>query len=1127
MIANPRNVRAVQVCSSCGQESPDGFQFCGACGAPLAAAPAREERKVVTVLFADLVGFTSRAEQLDPEDVRATLSPYYARLRTEIERYGGTVEKFIGDAVMALFGAPVAHEDDPERAVRAALAIRDAIAGPGDDTAGFELQLRIAVTTGEALIALGARPSEGEGMASGDVVNTAARLQTAAPVNGILVGEATYRATRDTIEYRDAERVEAKGKTEPIRVWEAVAARSRFGIDLEQRQRSKLVGRERELGVLADALARCRRELTPQLMTLAGVPGIGKSRLVTELFQVVEQDPDLIWWRQGRSLPYGEGMSFWALGEIVKAQAGILETDRVDAADAKLHAMVEDVVSEPDERGWVEEHLRPLVGLSVAADGGGDRRSEAFAAWRRFLEALAEQRPLVLVFEDLHWADEGLLDFVDHLAEWAAGVAMLIVCTARPELLDRRPGWGGGKRNATTVSISALSQEETAQLLASLLEQLLLPADLQAQLLAQAEGNPLYAEEYVRMLQDRGFLVRNAGGWRLEGEGGLPLPETVQGMIAARLDALALPEKELAQNAAVIGKVFWPGALEALGASALEEALHALERKEFVRRERRSAVAGEAQYAFLHALVRDVAYGQIPRVGRVDKHRLAAEWIESLAGDRSEDRAEMLAHHYLEAISLAEAAGLSTERLRQPAAAALIEATERAAALNAFAAAFGFAGAALDLIGDADPRRAGLLLARGQAGWNLGEADVESLLKARDAFLSQDEIEAAAETEDLLSRIFWIRGDRDSSDEHGTRAVALVEDRPLSPSRARVLAQRARMVVLAGDNSGGLEMAGRARPMVEQVGEDELLSHVLNTIGMARVNLGDPSGIDDLRRSVALAEAANSPEYLHTAYNNLANQLWRLGKLDAATECLTQARVADERFGFAPGLRWLIGEDMLDHALRGRWDQALELADAVIAAAADDPHYHEGPARVVRAEILLGRGDVNGALADSERALALAREAKDAQTVSVALLCRALVLVGGGRQQEADPLIAEYLRDHDLGGSHEHQLPLLLAQLGRGDEYLAALDDEQPTTPWLDAGRAASSGDLATAAAIYDELGARAAEAQARLLLAEALRAEGRRPEADAELHRSLAYFRSVNATAYTRRGEALLAATA
>src|SRR6266849_4923778 len=414
---------AVQVCPACSTENPDGFRLCGMCGAALVAADVREERKVVSVLFTDLVGFTSRSERLDPEDVRATLSPYYARLREQIEQRGGTVEKFIGDAVMAVFGAPVTHEDDAERAVRTALAIRE------------------------------------------------------------------------------AQPVDAKGKAEPIAVWEAVAARSRFGIDIAQGPRAQLVGRERELALLTDAFARCRAEQTAQLVTLVGVPGIGKSRLVAELFRILDEDPDIYTWRQGRSLPYGETQSFWALGEIVKAQAGILETDGAGAAERKLVAIVEELLPEAAERRWVESQTRPLVGVAGGAEESLDRRSEAFSSWRRLLEALAEQRPLVLVFEDLHWADEGLLDFVDYLAEWVDGVPMLLVGTARPELVDRRAGWGGGKRNATTLSIGALSEEETARLLASLLDQLLLPADVQTQVLRRAEGNPLYAEEYVRMLE--------------------------------------------------------------------------------------------------------------------------------------------------------------------------------------------------------------------------------------------------------------------------------------------------------------------------------------------------------------------------------------------------------------------------------------------------------------------------------------------------------------------------------------------------------------------------------------------------------------------------------------------------
>src|SRR5256886_5020709 len=471
-------------CPSCGQENPEGFRLCGMCGAALASAtaPAREERKVVTILFTDLVGSTARAEGLDPEDVSATLSAYYAQLRAELERHGGTVEKFIGDAVMAVFGAPIAHEDDAERAVRAALAIRDSI--------GEELQIRTAVNTGEALVALGAKPGEGDAMVAGDVVNTAARLQGAAPVNGILVGEGTYRATRQAIDYREAPPVEAKGKAEPVKVWEALGARSRFGSDVEEKLRTPLVGRERERDLLADALAHARAEQSAQLVTLVGVPGIGKSRLVAELFQITDADEDIISWRQGRSLPYGERVSFWALGEIVKAHAAILESDDAATAEEKLEGMVEALAEDEREREWLVRHTRPLVRLQ-----GAERteREEAFAAWRRLLEAAAEQRPLVLVFEDLHWADDGLLDFVDHLAEWATTVPLLIVATARPELLDRPPGWSGGKRHPLPLSLRALTRGETAQLLQRLLDRPVLDADAQQAVLPPAEGNPPYA----------------------------------------------------------------------------------------------------------------------------------------------------------------------------------------------------------------------------------------------------------------------------------------------------------------------------------------------------------------------------------------------------------------------------------------------------------------------------------------------------------------------------------------------------------------------------------------------------------------------------------------------------------
>src|SRR5436853_2916057 len=390
-------------CPSCGQENPDGARFCNACAAPLAApSPPREERKVVTVLFCDLVGFTARSERLDPEDVRALLAPYHGRLREELERFGGTVEKFIGDAVVGLFGAPIAHEDDAERAVRAALAIRDWVEEESED-----IQARIGVNTGEALVRLGAKPHEGEGMATGDVVNTAARMQTAAPVNGILVGEQTYHATASEIEYRPVDAIVAKGKEEPVPVYEAVEARSRYGVDLSERATGPFVGRARELELLQTTLGRVVAERSPQLLTLVGVPGIGKSRLVREFFELVDRDPDVIvLWRQGRCLPYGDGVTFWALGEMVKAQAGILESDGSDEVERKLLDAVRAVVPDDTDGRWIAESLRPLLGLGSEMDLTAERLKQSFAAWRRFLEALAESYPLVLVFEDLHWADD-------------------------------------------------------------------------------------------------------------------------------------------------------------------------------------------------------------------------------------------------------------------------------------------------------------------------------------------------------------------------------------------------------------------------------------------------------------------------------------------------------------------------------------------------------------------------------------------------------------------------------------------------------------------------------------------------------------------------------------------------
>jgi class 3 adenylate cyclase/tetratricopeptide (TPR) repeat protein len=1098
------------------------------CGASLAAAPgpAAEERKIVSVLFTDLVGFTGRAERLDPEDVRATLSPYYARLREQIEQRGGTVEKFIGDAVMAVFGAPVAHEDDAERAVRTALAIREAIRELNEHSPELELQIRTAVNTGEAVVALGARPSEGEGIASGDVVNTAARLQSAAPVDGILVGEATYRATRHVIDYRESPPVEAKGKSLPITVWEAVAAHARFGIDVDQRSATPLVGRQRELGFLTEAFTRCRTEQTAQLVTLVGVPGVGKSRLVAEFFRVIDADPEIYWWRQGRSLPYGETQSFWALGEIVKSQAGILETDTAAVAEQKLLDMLDDLLGGASDRSWVERHVRPLAGMAGETETTMDRRSEAFSAWRRLLEALGEQRPLVLVFEDLHWADDGLLDFVDYLADWVATVPMLIVATARPELLDRRPGWSGGKRNASTVSIPALSPEETARLLGSLLDQMLLPAEVQSQVLARAEGNPLYAEQYVRMLQDRGFLVRGAGGWQLEEGGELPLPETVQGMIAARLDALPPEQKELVQDAAVVGKVFWPAAIAAIGERSphgLEEPLHALERKEFIRRDRRSAVADEMQYVFLHLLVRDVAYGQIPRARRVDMHRRAAEWIESLAPDRSEDRAEMLAHHYREAFDLAEAAGIDVEPLRAPARAAFAVASERAESLNAWPAAIELVQAAIKLTDEGDPDLPRLQLRTARASWVVGDFGTENVLAARDAFLTHGDLAAAAEAESVHSLMLWYRGDGAAAAAASSRAVELAADQPLTAAKVWVFAQHARRASLGGDLVTALDLGPRTLEMAEELGRDDYASHALNTIGMARVESGDEEGIADLERSVERARRANYPYGIAHGCNNLANMLWQLARLEEAVPYLRQAREAAEQYGARVAVLWAEAEAVYENLLLGNYPEMVAGAERFLSEHGSEQLYQEGSQRVALAHGLVAAGRTDEALEQSERGLAHGREVGDPQSLCSAILARAYALVASGESKESAQLLDELLSPTFMRFFHWlHPLPLLLVEQGRGSDFVAACEPVSHTSPWRTAGVLAAQGDLVAAADAYQRIGSKFAEAWARLLAAEA-----GCPDSDVQLGRAQAYFERIGATPYVRRCKAQLAASA
>jgi class 3 adenylate cyclase len=1068
-------------------------------------AASRRERKVVTVLFCDLVGFTARAESLDPEDVEALLGPYHARVRAELERHGGTVEKFIGDAVMALFGAPVAHEDDPERAVRAALAIHDFALEEG-------LELRIGVTTGEALVRLDAQPGSGEGMASGDVVNTAARLQAAAPVNGILVSEATHRATRDAVEYEEAPAVEAKGKSEPVPVWLATAARSRFGVDVSHHARAELVGRERELAILSDAFERARQERVPQLVTLVGVPGIGKSRLVYELSRIADSAPDLITWRQGRCLAYGDGVAFWALAEMVKAQAGIDERDTEDDAIAKLRAAIDAAIPEEGDARWVESHLRPLIGVETESGLGGDRRGEAFAAWRRFLEALAEQRTLVLVFEDLHWADDGLLDFVDELVDWLRDVPLLVVASARPELLERRPGWGGGKLNASTIGLAPLSSEQTSLLIARVLERAVLPAATQGALLDRAEGNPLYAEQFAQLYLERGSASE------------LSLPETLQGIVAARLDGLATDEKAALQDAAVIGKVFWAGGL-GMDVDRSSPLLHSLERKGFLTRQRRSSVEGESEWAFSHMLLRDVAYSQIPRAERAAKHRAAAEWIESLG--RPEDYAELLAHHWRSALELAAASGQDGAELVDPARRALRVAGTRAFSVNAYPTAAAYYGDALALWPEEDAERPQLLYRWADALYLAADdRALEALETARDALLEAGDQQTAAEAELSVSRIWWHRGQRDESFRHDARAAELAGT-TTSPATARVLAQLARARMIAGEPDEGIRLGEQAVAMAEALGNDEIRAHALSTVGSSKGYLGDPEGVADMERALEIAVGVRSPQ-AGTILNNLAVQALFDLDIRRTAELFDEGLRVAELYGSGSDARWLRGQQAGAAYVLGRWDEFLELGGRFIAECeAGSPHYLYYRMLGDRGEVRGARGDFDGALGDFRHSLALAREVGDPQALLPRLGATVLLFETHGLADEARALAAELV---ELVPTYAHEATLALSfafllsrlALEFEPELRQALEDAPPGR-WKELALISLDRDFVRAADIWAAGGSPPLEARVRLRAAEELIDGGRSEEGEDQARRALEFYRSVAAVYYIGRCETLL----
>jgi tetratricopeptide (TPR) repeat protein len=1009
----------------------------------------------------------------------------------------------------------------------------------------LNLTVRIGITTGEALVDL-APGGATEGVV-GDVVNTASRLQGVAPAGGVVVGEATFRATGRLFDYQELGPVQVKGKADPVPVWRLEGARGHTGVDAAPT--TPLVGREAELRLLEDAYRHTAATGTPRLVTVAGAPGVGKSRLVRELAALLDARPELVTWRQGRCLPYGDGITFWALGEIVKAQAGILESDPAATVAAKLEVAVAALVADPADREWLKARIAPLLGL-LDPESARVERSESFTAWRRFVEAMAGGHPLVLVVEDLHWADPAMLEFLEHLCAQAAGTSLLVVATTRPELFERHPGWGGGIAGATTVTVAPLTEAETARLVAGLLGQAVLPLEVQASLLERAGGNPLYAEEFARLLTDRGLLVRSGRMVRLETTAAIPFPDSVQALIAARLDMLPAGGKALVQDAAVAGRVFWPGALAALAGTA-EEAVRAglaeLEAKELVRRVEPSSVEGQTEYAFSHALVRDVAYAQIPRAGRARRHRAVAGWLEGLAGERVGDLAEVIAHHYAEALALVGVAGgtdAELAELAEPARRALVLAGDRALTLD-LARAQAFYGQALELFPAGHPERLELLLRLGRVVFQQGRMaeSRQAYEEALAGFAAAGDRVGQGGTLNRLSTVLWNQGETARAREVLTRAIELLEPAGPGPALGDAYAHLAFDRLMAGEAELGRAWAERALELARRLELPDLEVRALDARGLARTDLGDPGGLDDLRAALAVGLESGASLDAAVIYGNLAEPLWSAeGPVSALANCRDGLDFAERR-GLTEMTMWVHTESLGPLFDLGRWDELLERADEVIAR--DKAHggrYVSVMAEAFKGQVLVWRGRLTEAEAVVDELLPQARKIDDLQVLVPALVTAALLGKAAGRETEAVRLAAEadrVTRERNGGrwyrGQHLADLARIAGLDGASQLAESLARDEQVYARHRHAAGTArallaeAGGDQARAARLHDQAAAGwgryghvAEQGQALLGAGRCLRRLGR-PEAAAPLQAAHEVFERLGAGPLVREAGAEL----
>ncbi len=735
----------MQTCPSCGRENPEDFTFCPGCGRALTPPPpGREVRKTVTVVFCDVTGSTALGEQLDPESLRDVQSRYFESMRAAIERHGGTVEKYIGDAVMAVFGIPQLHEDDALRATRAAADMREALATLNKELErdrGVTIQVRIGVNTGE--VVAGASATD-PAIVTGDAVNVAARLEQHAAPGEVLLGEPTYRLVREAVEAEPVDPLELKGKTERVPAWRLLGVREVVSA-VPRRLDSPMVGRERQLAQLRQAFEAAEGDAACQLFTLLGPAGVGKSRLVEEFVSDVGGRAENL---RGRCLPYGEGITYFPVVEAIKQAAGLADFDLPDVVEAKVCSVLEG----DEHQEVVCRHVSQLMGVAEAAAG-----EETFWAIRRFFEASARERPLVLVFDDIHWGETTFLDLVEHIADWSRGSPILLLCMARSDLLDVRPGWGGGKLNAATVSLEPLSEEQSSALIANLLGSTELPTNVAERIVDTAEGNPLFVEETLAMLIDDGLVVREDDRWVAAGDlSDVTVPPSIQALLASRLDRLSPEERSVLEAAAVVGKEFFVGAVRDLldedARLRVPGDLMALVRKELIR-PARTTLPGEDAFRFRHLLIRDAAYEAIPKAQRAELHERFADWFERVAGGAVVEQEEIAGYHLEQAHGYRTQLGPSDERsevIGLRASAHLASAGRRAAGRGDLVAASNLLRRAVDVGPTRGTVRARML-------YDLGDA-LHWAGQVQSAFVAFDEaVEVASDDADrsleLLARI--------------------------------------------------------------------------------------------------------------------------------------------------------------------------------------------------------------------------------------------------------------------------------------------------------------------------------------------------------------------------------------